>query len=187
MGEGVIDEEKIDDLGVSLYARCKSVLAVMDAMKNGRVDCPVCSRTVQRPSGSDAILTCDRCGWKCCWETYRGTFEGKYLNAGSGIWPFIIEFERDYRAARTYGERIVLIDTLIHRFHGELEGGNRPSPYNFIEGEPHDIVAFLDRLSYGDQIPEDVRIRRENWRNRLRTTSRFWSDQLEKDDDKRGQ
>ena len=186
LGEGIIDEETIDDLGISLYARCRSILSVMEAMRGS---CPNCEATVHRNCGviQNETLICTKCNWKCDWQDYRSTFDEKFLNAG-GMKQFCLEFERKYRAVKTYGEKIVLIDTLIHRCHGELTGGKQLGVYAFIEGEPNDTAAFLDRLNYGNQVPEEVRVRRENWRKRLRTAPRFWSDQVEPDrDDHRNQ
>ena len=181
-GRGIIDEEIIDDLGISLYARCESILLVMEAMRERRVTCPNCEATVHRncDSNRNETLACAECDWKCEWQDYRSTFDEKFLNAG-GMKQFCLEFVKKYRAARTYGEKIVLIDTLIHRCHGELTGGKQPGAYAFIEGEPHDTAAFLDRLNYGDQVPEEIRIRRKKWRERVRAAPTFWSDQLKPD------
>ena len=189
LGEGIIDEETIDDLGISLCARCESILLVMEAMRERRVTCPNCEATVHRncDSNRNEMLACAECDWKCEWKDYRSTFDEKFLNAG-GMKQFCLEFVRKYRAARKYGEKIVLIDTLIHRCHGELTGGKQPGAYAFIEGEPTDTAAFLDRLNYGNQMPEEVRIRREKWRERVRAAPRFWSNQMEPDrDDHRNQ
>ena len=181
IGEGVIDESVIDDIGISLYARCESILSVMEAMR-GTVTCPNCQAKVRRECRSidNGTLACPECDWNCKWLDYRSTFDEKFLNAG-GMKPFCEEFVEKYRTAKTYGEKIVLIDTLIHRFHGELRGGNKPGTYAFIEGEPYDIAAFLDRLTYGEETPNHVRARRQRWRERVRTATKFWTDQLDSD------
>jgi len=53
-----------------------------------------------------------------------------------------------------------------------------PDNSYFIEGEIADVAAVLDRLTYGSEIPEEVRARREKWRKTVSTGKRFWSDQL---------
>jgi len=64
-----------------------------------------------------------------------------------------------------------------------LGGGNKPGAYAFIEGDIANVAAFLDRLTYGSEIPEEVRARREKWRKKVRTGKSFWSDQLRPADD----
>lgn len=189
-GLGIIDEEIIDDLGYSLYARCESVVQVHDAM-NGKVACPACETVVERDRGNMPVpcrptpkaeeqLVCDTCGWACRWEDYRATFKGKHLYAGA-MTPWCRKYLEDFRRARSHREKLVLIDMLIHRFHGELTGGNKPGAFAIIDGRLTDIAAFLDRLNYGSDMPEDVVERRRKWRERVRTATPFWSDQLPPD------
>ena len=80
---------------------------------------------------------------------------------------------------------MILIDTLIHRYHGELEGGCTPGAYNLIEGELTDMAAFLDGITYAWGTPAEVVERREEWRRRLRSAPKFWSRQLGPSDESR--
>jgi hypothetical protein len=169
-GRGVVDEGLIDALGFALYARCESML--------GSGLCPQCSAMIERDgSVKNEDLKCKRCAWSCSWKEYRKATKGQLLNPGQ-IKPFCIEYVQKFKKAKHYGEKIVLIDTLIHRFHGELVGGKKPGAYAFIEGEIGDVAAFLDRLSYGDQMPADLSVRREEWRKRVRNGPKFWSSQM---------
>jgi hypothetical protein len=83
---------------------------------------------------------------------------------------FVRDFVLKFAAARSHRERLVLIDTLIHRFHWESgdSAGGRPGATSLIEGKMVDIMAFLDRLSYGDDIPPEVAHTREEWRRKWR-------------------
>ena len=45
-GEGRLDEQLIDDVGFSLYARCMSMLQVSEAIR-GRPPCPSCGTAAQ--------------------------------------------------------------------------------------------------------------------------------------------
>ena len=76
---------------------------------------------------------------------------------------------------RSYRERMVLIDQLIHRFHWESAGveDGRPGATSLIEGKMKDIMAFLDRLNYGDHIPPEIEHTREEWRKKWRANA--WS------------
>ena len=107
--------------------------------------CPSCETTIHRDKkNKNGKLTCHGCGWVCGWEDYRSTFKGKHLNAGRMV-RWCQEYVQKFSTTRAYREKIVLIDTLIHRFHAELVGGNKPGAFALIEGEISDIAAFLAR------------------------------------------
>ena len=165
-GQGVLDEELIDDVGFSLYARCKSMLEVTASVR-GKPVCPECGAAVERSRGPEAMLDCPSCGWKCPWKAYKKTHQRKGLFAG-GMEPFVREFVEKFRTTRSHSERLVLIDTLIHRFHWESgdKPGGRPSAVSLIEGKMKDIMPFLDRLTYGDNVPPQIEETRERWRNK---------------------
>ncbi|MFQ5697121.1 MAG: hypothetical protein ACE5IL_02420 [Myxococcota bacterium] len=167
MGRGAIDEELIDDVGFSLLARCESVLAATEAGR-GRAGCPRCGLVVKHVPWRNEILECRGCGWRCRWQAYRKTIRYKHLFAG-GMKPFLEEFVRDFRRAGTHSDRFIAIDTLIHRYHWENLGkASRPGACCLIEGKLKDIMPFLDALSYGESIPEEVRATRERWREEWR-------------------
>ena len=181
-GLGLVDEEIIDDIGFALYARCQSILTVMESMR-GNVTCPNCETVIKRVRlGFNETLQCPECSWERDWNDYKNSFDGKFLNAG-GMKPFCIEYEQAFRTARTPEEKMILIDTLIHRCHGEMTGGKQPGAYAFIEGEPYDTAVFLDRLNYGDLVPEHIKAKRESWRERVAAGPRFWSDQVDRSSD----
>jgi hypothetical protein len=182
-GKGILDEELIDDVGFSLYARCKSMLEI-DEARGGRVTCANCQTIIFRNCElKNETIKCTSCQWRCDWQEYVSTYKGKLLVAGN-MKPAFIEFVNKFPGTKKYGDKLVLIDTLIHRFHGELcGGGKKPVTYGLIEGNISDIAAFLDRLNYGDAMPEHIRINRQEWRKQVRTATRFWSDQLKSNDD----
>jgi hypothetical protein len=92
----------------------------------------------------------------------------KHLFAG-GMKPFLEEFVREFPHARTHSDRFILIDTLIHRYHWESVGKpSRPGACCLIEGKLKDIMPFLDALSYGDEVPDEVQATREAWRKEWR-------------------
>ena len=132
-GRGILDEELIDDVGFSLYSRCKSMLLVSQAMR-GNPPCPSCEATAQVDEGANAFARCAKCGWVCPWALYQKTYQRKNLGA-AGLEPFISEFVRRFPATSSYRQRVVLIDALIHRFHWESGGetNGRPGATSFIE------------------------------------------------------
>ncbi len=164
--KGFMDEELIDEVGFSLYARCLSVLEVSEAVR-GRPKCPKCKAVMKRTWKPDEVLRCSNCDWQCSWKIYQKTYQRKNLNAG-GMEVFIKEFVQKFRNTRSHSARLVLIDTLIHRYHWEGSGnpGGRPGACGLIQGKMKNIMPFLDRLNYGDQIPEEINQTREEWRQK---------------------
>ena len=136
--------------------------------------CPSCGATAQLDEEPTPFARCANCGWLCPWELYKKTYQRKKLFAG-GLTPFIEEFVQKFPATRSYRERMALIDTLIHRFHWESDGvaDRRPGATSLIQGKMKDIMAFLDRLSYGDDIPPEIALTREEWRRKWRVNA--WS------------
>jgi hypothetical protein len=165
---GLLDAELIDEVGFGLYARCLSMLEVHEAMQ-GRPLCPQCraTATIQELWTPQATAVCAACGWRCSWKAYQKTYQRKGLFAG-GMESFIREFVHRFASVHEPGERLVLIDTLIHRFHWESgdKATGRPGATSLIEGTMTDIVAFLDRLTYGDAAPAGIAKKREEWRRK---------------------
>lgn len=172
-GRGLLDEELIDDVGYSLYSRCISMLQVREAMC-GNPPCPRCGAPAQVDEEADPVARCANCGWTCSWVLYKKTYQHKGLFAG-GLYPYVKDFVDRFPATHSHGERMVLIDSLIHRFHWESEGvtDGRPGATSLIEGKMKNIVAFLDRLEYGDAIPPEIARTREEWRRKWRENA--WS------------
>ncbi len=172
-GQGLLDEELIDDVGFSLYSRCISMLQVREAMC-GNPPCPSCGAPAQLDEEPAPFARCANCGWTCPWALYQKTYQLKGLFAG-GLEPFIKDFVSKFPATHSHSERMVLIDDLIHRFHWESEGvtDGRPGATSLIQGKMKDIMAFLDRLDYGDDIPPEIARTREEWRKKWRENA--WS------------
>ena len=165
-GQGLLDEELVDEVGFALYSRCISLLEVSEAIR-GNPPCPRCGATAQIDSAPDPFARCTACGWLCSWDEYQKTYQRKGLFAG-GMEPFVKDFVHKFPATRSYPQRMVLIDTLIHRFHWESEGidDGRPGATSLIEGKMKDIMAFLDDLTYGDKVPPEIEQTREEWRRK---------------------
>lgn len=169
---GIRDEDMVDEVGYALLARIQDILIATDAHR-GRVHCRECGSVIRRrPSGlrrdvERETVTCKQCGWQLPWLEYYKSYRNKHLLAG-GMEPFFHEFVADFPAARGYGEKIVLIDTLIHRYHWELEGkGGGPGAVNLIGGTRDEVIAFLNELTYGGDSTAGLEENRRHWRKKL--------------------
>lgn len=167
---GLLHEDLIDDVGYALYARCESMLEVTEILRTGRPRCPECRAVIPKRNWQpDEELVCPACEWRCPAQAYNKTYARKNFGTG-GLDEEIREFMRKFASARSPGDKLVLIDTLIHRFHWASAQG-RPLAAALIEGKMKDIMPFLDRLSYGENVPPEVTQMREEWR-------RKWADNL---------
>jgi hypothetical protein len=151
--QGFQDLELCDEVGMILYMRCRTYLLV----RRGEVECPVC-RTVFKVNGlgnwRDASQThCpnERCTWFTTRATYRQSIHNHYASPGRALQAYQAFYER-YPHARTYGQKMVLIDQLIHQFHvDEKTGGAVKSiASRLFEGNKKAVVRFLDELSARD-------------------------------------
>lgn len=165
---GIQDEAMLDDVGMTLLLRVESCLTVSEAQR-GRVMCPVCGTIVERDmrphrQGATDIVACTKCDWQLPWIEYRKTFHNKHLGCGGMVVP-CQEYAREYPKARTYPEKMILIDTLIHRFHWQMEGHTaQPGAATIIGGKASEIADFLDELTYGQGSTTSLSERRDEWR-----------------------
>ena len=161
--DGRLDDILVDEVGYGLYARCESMLEVTEYRRTGRLKCPLCATTVYRRSwGPDEALSCPSCEWACPARVYNKTHSRKNLGTG-GLDHQIRDYMRSFEKARSPEEKLILIDTLIHRFHWSSTQG-RPIATSFIEGSMKSTMAFLDAISYGERIPQEASRTREEWR-----------------------
>jgi len=84
---GILDEALLDDVGISLYLRCQSILTVGESQR-GKVECPRCAKSgfntiIERQSSrKEEILRCTKCSWRLTWGEYHKTYQGKQLSEG---------------------------------------------------------------------------------------------------------
>ena len=164
---GIRDPDLIDEVGIALLARCESILTVSAATR-GKYECPECLATWEQPPGNRKILKCDACGWAISWDQFKATYQHKQLSAG-GARSFFEEFVAEYPRAGKPGHKMILIDTLIHRFHSELEKDEpptRPAAVNLIQGKMKDVISFLNNLTYGEDSTQGTRQTLSSWRDK---------------------
>jgi len=178
--QGMLDKELVDDVGISLFVRCQSILTIYEA-KHNRVKCPRCARQGRttiiqrlRPGRDprDELLVCPACDWQLTWGAYALSYKRRQLNAGGAVSAFA-DYVRRYPAARTPKEKMLAIDQLIHAFHYSLvrrpELPTRPAGVNLIQGKLADVIRFLDELTYGPQSTEGLADNRQDWQDTMET------------------
>jgi hypothetical protein len=152
---GIRDEGLIDDVGYRLLMRCRSFITANKAV-HGEATCPVCSSIIPHNKRKDELLVCD-CGWKSSWSDYFDTIQHKQLSGAEPVITLFTKFVAQFPLSRSYKEKILLIDEVLHGFHWYAKNNTptRPVAINLIEGRLGDVIDFLDSLSYSKKsVPE---------------------------------
>ena len=175
---GMPDEELLDDVGWRLRARCLGFIQAVGAA-NGSVTCPACESTIPHQHQPEEILRCTKCGWELPWMAYFKTFQHKQLSGAQPILATFQEYVQRFPLARTAEEKVLHIDHLLHAFHINMLT-NRPTraaAVNLIEGNYHEVVDFLDRLSYAPKSTSGLLESRREWRSTINRTAAEWNDE----------
>jgi hypothetical protein len=164
---GLLDEELLSDVGYTLYSRCLSIVMVT----NREVACPRCQHIF--PTGwhwdgrhEQMRIRCPQCNaWEITGAQYRNSFERDNLAAMMALAVFQTYVER-WPLTSKPSERLLLIDRLIHAFHWGLKQQDIPhrsTANNLLEGSHDAVIAFLDRLSYGDASTPELQATYVTW------------------------
>lgn len=145
--QGIHDLELCDEVGTTLYARCQTYILVAGR----QVQCPKCHTIFALSPEDPSICPGEGCDWSSTGERYRESIKNYYAFPGKAMDAFRTFYER-YPKARTYQQKILLIDQLIHSFHvSETTGEPAKSVASkLLEGNKKAVVRFLDALSARD-------------------------------------
>jgi len=183
---GIIDYDLLQDVAITLYLRCKAIIAVYDAHFNHKVRCPFCCdrgddyyidfpRGLKTDVRENYIFECLKCGGSFSWPDFKKSHSRSQLNiggAGDVFRNYIKQFERNLDD----NDLMLAVDRLIHEYHYGLKKDGvtlesyRIAGANLIEGKnTGEIIKFLDDLTnnIGDdeKLKETARIWRENVKN----------------------
>ena len=173
--DGLLDEELLEDVAVTLYLRCKDIIAV-DKSKHGEVRCPFCYDTglketfikINRDESGKIIdkLQCDECLNMFSYAEYKLCYKKEQLNmggAGDAFKRYINEYERPALPAK----RMLQIDRLIHEFHYSLKSKpdqpTRSVGPNLLAAKLTAAMKFLDELSGITGDNDELKNTAENW------------------------
>jgi hypothetical protein len=170
---GIMDEELIDEVGYSLYARCEAVWMVTERR------CPECREKCQIGEGKNPTIICSACGWSTSWEAYKRSYKGKRIHGGRA-YEFFLTYMDEFRRARGPRQKMLAIDRVVHALHESLnQVWTTPASVNLIEGTRDEVIAFLDSLAYSDATDATMRRRKEQWRAKMaegeRATREFYA------------
>ena len=157
---GVRDLELCEEVGSYLYGRCETFSRVA----RGEVECPLCGTLFTVAEGRSGC-TGKGCRWETSRAAYRLSIRNHYAATGRAVAAYET-FRRGWPTARSYSDKILLIDQLIHSFHVDEKTGRpvKSVASKLLEGNKKDVVRFLDELSALDPA------RKEEWRRTTATT-----------------
>ena len=155
---GIPDDELADEVGWALYVRCESIISATNGFEKKILLCPnLCGKNIPLVEN---VFACS-CGFHATWDEFKKSYKGKQLHAANAL-PIFLAYHRNFPRAKTYNEKLICIDTLIHSFHIKMSYYkkldnyniededvelNRPTCANLIEGSLKEVILFLDNLS----------------------------------------
>jgi hypothetical protein len=81
----------------------------------------------------DEPMVCGECGWTTTWGEYLKSYQRRQLHGGKA-YPDFMAFLEVWPKARTYRDKLLAIDRLIHALHVDAKHGfARPAAVNLIE------------------------------------------------------
>lgn len=142
---GMLDEELLEDIGLTLYDRCKTSREIYDLMEIGKIKCMECGEILSGPG----VLSC-KCGRVYTYHAYRKSYREDNMPRGAASAVFD-RFVTDWERAGSPQEKMRQIDNLVHEFHmAEISGTRgRPVGINLIQGTKKQIVELLCELARG--------------------------------------
>ena len=171
--QGIWDENLINDVGMTLYLRCRDILTIHQAEAERKVTCPRCDRAgkstlIDRQGNRWTPMTCPVCGWTMTWVEYHATFQRRQLNPGGAV-TYFRDFTAAFERSHDPKERMLAIDRVIHEFHYSLrelpDQPTRAAGVNLIDGKLTEVVAFLNELS-GMALPEALKETDKTWHSK---------------------
>ncbi len=176
---GLRDDALADEVGIGIYARCLSMIEASEA-REGKARCPLCETVVTHDGRDETLLECTQCGWGITWLDYRKSLRNKKLAAPGIIGP-LRDFVGKYARSRSYRDKVLAIDTLVHTFHAQSRKyPTSPIAKNVLEGNIRDIVEFLDSLAYDAGSTPELLTTKESYKA---TLGRSWAGGAERPKD----
>ena len=158
---GLEDEELVDDVGYTLYARCLQGRDERRLIESGRLKCHNCGE-ILAVKGMAALIECP-CGYKYLFRDYMRSFRTDNMPSGAATAIFN-EFIEKWPGAKGYAAKMRLVDGLIHEFHTNLNSGvkGRFVGVNLIEGTKKQIADLILGLACSNNTEKFIsNLRRE--------------------------
>lgn len=142
--QGIQDTVLADEIGLTLYIRCKYGKEDMERMEKYIIRCHNCEAELR---GDTDFRQCS-CGHQYSYKEYRRSYRKNNMPTGAAAKIFET-FVTKWSLAKSYQEKMILIDTLLHEFHLNLISGavHRPVAMNFMDGTRAKVEGIINDLS----------------------------------------
>ena len=143
--KGIPDEVLADEIGLTLYLRCKYGKEDMELLERYMIRCHNCNSVIE---GHDDFREC-KCGYQYSYREYRRNYRKNNMPSGAAAKVFD-EYIQNWIRAQGYNSKMILIDKLLHEFHLSLVSGaiHRPVAMNFIDGTREKVTNIINELAY---------------------------------------
>jgi ribosomal protein S27AE len=140
----MLDVDLLDDVGWTLYNR----IADVERVTNSRVLCPTCGTefaVAWLGEPRETRSSCPGCGWTVSAGEYHASWEHRDLHGRS---PKFDDFLREFPRTRSTGDKLILVDRVVHALHVVVKGqAPHSAARNFLEGDRRRIAEVLDELA----------------------------------------
>lgn len=160
---GMLDEELLEDIGLTFYFRCKQAKEVRESLEKGQMICHHCGAILSggRVSAKGSILTKNfdnykpiscNCGYLYTYREYRRNCNSENMPGGRAT-PIFQHYLQKWSTCRDAKDKMFLIDWLIHECHVTLMSGEkgRSVCVNLIEGTLSQVTDMILELAYGSK------------------------------------
>lgn len=143
--KGIQDEVLADEIGLTLYLRCKYGKEDMELLERYMIRCHNCNSVIE---GHDDFREC-KCGYQYSYREYRRNYRKNNMPSGAAAKVFD-EYIQNWIRPQGYNSKMILIDKLLHEFHLSLVSGaiHRPVAMNFIDGTREKVTNIINELAY---------------------------------------
>ena len=144
--KGLIDEDLLDDVGYTLYARCKQARDTRECLEKGEIICHHCGN-VNKAASYAGLIACP-CGYYYTYREYRRSCNANNIPGGRATEIFNA-FADKWLQCKNEKEKMLLVDWLVHECHvSAMTGGvGRSVCVNLIEGTIAQIRDMLEMLA----------------------------------------
>jgi hypothetical protein len=148
---GLLDEDLLNQVLVTIYVSVNDMFEVHQAQKQGRVKCRSCKAYLPQPyvmggPNKNNPLECAQCGWGTTCGEFYASYTGKDMLPGSRTELFQ-EFLERFPAAQSPQKKMLLLDWLIHAFHMQSGVSSRLVAMNVIQGPRDQLIELLTQLA----------------------------------------
>ena len=143
---GMLDENLLDEVGYTFYARCQQAREIRPLLELGRMVCHQCGAVIQATALASATVCA--CGRAYTYREYRRSFHAANMPAGRATALFD-EFADKWPGALSARDKMLLIDWLVHECHVSVMSGieGRSVCVNLIEGSAKQLRDMLEGLA----------------------------------------